>query len=92
MMRHLNFTGINLKTEYDFIRMECYDFTGKTTKWQVLNKNRGFPLGTIKWFSHWRCYCFYPAGSVDLVFSKSCMLDIINFIDQLMKDRKDGGK
>jgi hypothetical protein len=43
-------------------------------------------LGIIKWFSHWRRYVFYPdAGAL---FDAACLKDIVDFIEQLMDERK----
>jgi len=56
-----------------------------TQTWQVVSK-RGVLLGTIKWFSHWRQYAFFPhEGSL---FNSECLNDIKDFIDGLMKRRK----
>ena len=47
-------------------------------------------LGEGKWFGRWRQFCFYPVdGSI---FTPGCMRDIIDFIEQLMGDRKPKGK
>ncbi len=44
-------------------------------------------LGKIKWYSHWRRYCFFP-NSVT-VFDHECLEDIGWEIDRLQSERED---
>ena len=44
-------------------------------------------LGQIKWYPNWRQYSFFPEP--DTVFEKTCMTDIINFMNHLMQNRKE---
>jgi len=60
--------------------------TGKTEIWNILSKSSGYILGQIKWYGSWRQYCFFP--SAHCVFNNSCMTDILNFIKELMEDRR----
>jgi len=60
----------------------------KTGRWVVRNKESGIPLGTIEWYSHWRQYCFLIYTDHGAVYSRSCMKDIIDFIDEQMEKRK----
>jgi hypothetical protein len=60
--------------------------TGKTDVYDVLSKSSGTILGHIKWYGPWRQYCFMP--SPYCVFNNGCMTDIINFINELMEERK----
>jgi hypothetical protein len=64
----------------------------KTQVWHVLSKRDQALLGTIKYHAPWRQYCFFPmenfCGEIKLaevVFSAGCMLDIINFMNDLKK-------
>ena len=43
-------------------------------------------LGVVKWYAPWRQYCFFPDR--DTVFSPGCIADIIQFIKELMDERK----
>lgn len=43
-------------------------------------------LGKIKWHGAWRKYCFSPEG--ETIFDKSCLMDVIGVIDELMEKRK----
>lgn len=61
----------------------------KTSVFLIKNEKSDDKLGIIKWNNHWRRYCFYPLG--DTCFDNQCLLDIIDFIKQLMEGRK-GGK
>ena len=53
----------------------------KTDVWDILSKEHGFKLGTIKWFGRWRQYCFFPCS--ETVFNVECLSDIQDFIKQL---------
>lgn len=61
----------------------------KTDIFQVANKE-GAPLGIICWWPHWRRYCFFPER--DNLFDVTCMLDIVDFINKLMAERKNVSK
>ncbi len=58
----------------------------KTAVFDVYTKSGDYVLGEIKWFPRWRQYCFFPED--DCVFSKGCMSDINDFIEQLMQIQK----
>ena len=75
-----------MKTEYQYIKFECYDSTKKTTKWYIKNIHSDSILGKIKWFSAWRQYCFFTNSGC--IFNDGCMRDILDFIAQLEKERK----
>lgn len=59
----------------------------KTSVWGIVT-NDGIPLGQIKWFAQWRKYSFFP--NADTVFEKTCLMEIVNFIEKLMMDRARG--
>jgi hypothetical protein len=59
---------------------------GITKIFKVVSKEGGLNLGTVKWFSAWRCYAFYPES--ETVFEKACLSDITKFVEDLMNDRK----
>lgn len=62
--------------------------TGKTKVFEVIAIEGGFKLGEVKWFGRWRKYSFFPNG--ETVFEKDCLRDIADFLDRLMKGRKEG--
>ena len=43
------------------------------------------PIGVIRWYPQWRQYCFFPTEGT--VYSKGCLKDIANFIENQMKLR-----
>ena len=61
--------------------------TGKTKKFEIYNKNSNELLGKVYWYAHWRKYIFSPSPK-ELIFDVTCMFDIINFIDNLMEERR----
>ena len=60
--------------------------TGKTYIYDVLSKSSGGILGHIKWYGPWRQYSFFP--SPRCIYNSECMAYIINFIKELMDERK----
>lgn len=59
--------------------------TGKTLKIGVGN-NAGVKLGIIKWVGGWHRYCFFPME--DMQFDAGCLVDIVDYINELMAARK----
>jgi hypothetical protein len=59
---------------------------GKTSVFNVVNKETDFVLGEIKWYASFRKYSFFP--SQNCVFETQCLRDIVAFIDALEQDRK----
>jgi len=66
----------------------CYDHvefiedirkrTERVTKiWDCRSKS-GTPLGVVKWWAHWRRYCFFPAPN--MLFDCNCLWDIADFV------------
>ena len=44
-------------------------------------------VGMIKWYAHWRRYCFFPNSNC--IFDVSCLLEISKHIEGLMSQRKE---
>ena len=59
---------------------------GKTNVWTVDNTSGQF-LGSVKWYSPWRQYCFFIANG--LVLNNRCMNDIKNFLDKCNEEHSD---
>lgn len=61
---------------------------GNTTKTKIIGvgNNSGVKLGMIKWVGAWRKYCFIPFQGMQ--FDTTCLMDIVEFIDELMNERK----
>jgi hypothetical protein len=73
-----------------YITITFFDKTpsGKTGIWWVwsdYHSERGFVLGEIKWFSHWRKYAFFPYA--DTLYEQTCLREIAQFIDERMAER-----
>lgn len=58
----------------DFIYFErdYENETGKTQKWNVMNKRHEIRLGTIEWYGAWRQYAFMTR-SASLVLNPDCL-------------------
>jgi len=69
---------------YTYIEIIEQESSGKTKRFQIRNRKSGKVIGEIKWYSHWRQYCFFPLGGT--VFSAGCMKDIQGFISRAMDD------
>ena len=69
----------------DFIEQPA---TGITKIFDVVPKDElhKSKLGQIRWYSPWRCYCFWCNSMC--IFETQCLGDIKRFIDALMLDRK----
>lgn len=71
--------------KYEHMRIVKEAEMPKTSVFSVLDKY-DLVLGTIRWWSGWRQYCFMP--SANRVFSKGCMNDIVSFLDELKEERR----
>jgi len=72
--------------KYQYISFVLEDIKPSTYEWACINNKSGLKLGTVKWFSAWRQYCFFP--SRDTVFNVGCMEDVCDFIKKQMLERK----
>ncbi len=61
----------------------------RTDCWMCRTKGRDTPLGHIKWYAPWRCYCFYPAELT--VFNALCLTEIGEFLTRLTCRHKEKG-
>jgi hypothetical protein len=75
-----------MKTIYKYIQFDFVPPKPKTLVIRVRNKVSQIIIGYIYWYPQWRQYCFFPEAHT--VYSKGCLSDIIDFIKQLMIDRK----
>jgi len=69
-----------MKTMYQFLHFVETDKKPKTSTWSCRTRG-GDELGTVKWYSSWRQYCYFP--TVQAVYSAGCMEDIAAFCKQL---------
>jgi len=63
--------------------------SGKTKIWDMINKNHGDNMGLVHWYGRWRQYTY---NIDDLEFSASCLRDIADFLDEKMKEHREGRK
>jgi len=68
-----------MRTTYKYIRFLKLD---REYQYDILNNNNDTLLGHIFWYRPWHQWVFTQAKE-NMVFSKSCLLDIIDFINQL---------
>lgn len=58
----------------------------KTWVYGVVSMSQECRLGIVKWYANWRQYCFFPEN--ETIFNPTCMKDIIQFITELMDERR----
>ena len=57
----------------------------KTSVYSVDSKRDGSRLAVVKWYGPWRQYTLWPEPQT--VWNPSCLQDVTDFIDNLMKQR-----
>jgi len=73
--------------ETQYLIFEDQEIPKKKTKViNVVNINADEVIGVIKWYGPWRQYCFFP--EFDTVWNITCLTDVNDVIQKLMKDRK----
>ena len=60
--------------------------TGKTKAYNVVSTHGGALLATISWYGPWRQYVMFPVRLT--VWNPDCLTTIIEFINELMEERK----
>lgn len=80
--------GTTIKPAKSFLEFTKIKDTGKTSTWIVNSADS--KLGYIAWHSPWRRYVYYP--DIRTLYDASCMTTIVEFINNLMKDRKQTDK
>lgn len=70
-----------------YIKFKEVGDTGKTKIFDVIpTEDTTYTLGQVKWYSPWRKYCYFPY--INTIYCPVCLGDIINFIKELMDERK----
>ena len=77
----------DMRIRYKYIHFAMLEKKQKTSVWSCRNNASDYELGRVEWYYPWRQYCFFPSG--DSLFNKGCMLDIIDFMENLRA--KEGG-
>lgn len=75
-----------MRTRYKFIYFTKITQKTKTSVWKCRNNKNHWPLGEVKWYPAWRQYCYFPTD--EGVYSRGCLENINDFIDQLEEERK----
>jgi len=75
--------GMEMKTDFKYIKFVKIADKPKTTVWSCQNVKGDYGIGIVRWNPGWRQYCFFPEP--EMVFSVGCMQDIIDFIQDLNK-------
>jgi len=75
--------------KYKHIYFEEIQNRGKKTKIWVCWNHSGEELGIVKWYSSWRQYCF---DTNIVILSKSCLLDIADFLERVKDERNEALK
>ncbi len=74
--------------ETQYLIFNAYSISGRKTKIvKVINKSSGNEIAEIGWYGAWRQYCFFPSIEFDTVWNNTCIKDILDVIDMLMKER-----
>ena len=73
-----------------YLKFELVEQKPKTMIYSVLSVVSNELLGHIKWHNSWRKYVFFPLENT--IFDSSCLTEIRDFIDFLMKKRKETPK
>lgn len=62
-----------------------FKVTGKNPKTDIVtvySKSDGSVLGQVRWYGHWRHYCFFPVKD-DVVWSDRCLKDLADYVSYL---------
>jgi hypothetical protein len=77
---------VDKKISYKYIYFILIQKKPKTDIWSCYNAKNDWLLGQIKWYSGWRQYCYFPENAL---FSRSCLLDIADFLKKINKEHKE---
>jgi hypothetical protein len=77
-----------MRDEYKYLSFIEQEPKAKTKVFGVFSKIKGDLLGSIKWYSPWRKYCYFTVPSSGFVFDAGCLADIQDFINKLMQQRR----
>ena len=75
-----------------YLRFEMVEKKPKTEVY-VVSSLKEFDtevLGKISWYGKWRRYVFYPSEGT--LFDAACLGEVKEFIDNLMKERKQANR
>lgn len=70
-----------------YLKFDLVEQKVKTAVYLVSSIPSNEPLGHIYWNNAWRRYAFFPLENT--TFDSSCLIEIRDFVDSLMKKRKE---
>jgi len=70
---------------FRFIRFEEVPSSGKTKRWEIRTP-KGFSLGSIAWYSPWRCYAIETLAGI--LFEHKCLRDIAAFCEERTREQR----
>ena len=73
-----------------YLKFDLIEQKEKTAIFLVSSILGNEPLGHIYWHNAWRRYAFFPLENT--TFDSSCLTEIRDFVDSLMKKRKEALK
>ena len=73
-----------------YLKFDLIEQKVKTAVYLVSSILSNEPLGHIYWHNAWRRYAFFPLDST--TFDSFCLTEIRDFVDSLMKKRKEALK
>lgn len=73
-----------------YLKFDLVEQKVKTAVYLVSSIPSNEPLGHIYWNNAWRRYAFFPLENT--TFDSSCLIEIRDFVDSLMKKRKEALK
>ncbi len=76
-----------ITTQYKYIQFELVKQKPKTLVYDILNSQSLDKIGTIKWYTNWRQYVFFPVD--ECIFSIGCLNDIIDFTKKVQNNHKE---
>lgn len=60
--------------------------TGKTRRFDVINRRSEMPIGTVQWYGAWRQYVLMPRPGT--VWNPDCLRFVNEKITELMEERR----
>lgn len=74
-------------SDYIYFERDLECETGKTQKWNVMNRRHEIRLGVIQWYGAWRQYTFVVC-SASVILNPDCMRLIADKCESLTKSHR----
>ncbi len=81
--------GVVMRTLYDHVEFfeSQVGASKRVTKVWSCQSKAGSILGFVRWWAHWRRYCFFPER--DMLFDANCLWDIADFVAGSTTEQKE---